>query len=367
MAILVITVNMQRCRCKEKIDKILNCLRCKHCIEKIEYEGEKVIVRGSFCAEELRTCIWRKAGCKIIVNIIIVEVWPPPPPPPPVVNVNVKADVTATAIAAAEAAAKATAEAIIEVGKEHCKPPGCKMVPYPYPVPYPMGASILVITVDLKCCRCRAKITKVLDCLKGELTNIFISENVCDAYAAEYCIEKTEFEDKDDKVIVRGKFDAGNLRNKIYCKAGGKVVKEIKIVDAWPPPKAPEKKKDEKPVCKLVPFPVPYPAPPPACGGAQGSPPWCCPPNQQCYYCCPAPPPPPPKPKPCECTHCHGGGCNKPVPPCGGGCSSDGGACGASKPPPAIWPPQPSFYYYPPPCGGYKFACEENSDVCAIM
>ncbi|EEE60927.1 hypothetical protein OsJ_14654 [Oryza sativa Japonica Group] len=73
MAILVITVNMQCCRCKEKIDKILNCLRCKHCIEKIEYEGEKVIVRGSFCAEELRTCIWRKAGCKIIVSIVIVE------------------------------------------------------------------------------------------------------------------------------------------------------------------------------------------------------------------------------------------------------------------------------------------------------
>ncbi|BAF14596.1 Os04g0400500 [Oryza sativa Japonica Group] len=207
-----------------------------------------------------------------------------------------------------------------------------------------MGASILVITVDLKCCRCRAKITKVLDCLK-----------------AEYCIEKTEFEEKDDKVIVRGKFDAGCLRNKICCKAGGKVVKDIKTVDAWPPPK--------EQVCKLVPFPVPYPAPPP---------PSCCPPStQQCYHCCPEPPPPPPKPKPCECTYCggHGGGCNKPaVPPCAGGCSiSDGGACGASckpppPPPPAIWPPQPSFYYYPPPpCGGYKFACEENSDVCAIM
>jgi hypothetical protein len=26
---------------------------------------------------------------------------------------------------------------------------------------------ILVITVDLDCCRCRDKITKVLDCLKG--------------------------------------------------------------------------------------------------------------------------------------------------------------------------------------------------------
>uniref|UniRef100_I1P616 HMA domain-containing protein n=2 Tax=Oryza glaberrima TaxID=4538 RepID=I1P616_ORYGL len=209
-----------------------------------------------------------------------------------------------------------------------------------------MGASILVITVDLKCCRCRAKITKVLDCLK-----------------AEYCIEKTEFEEKDDKVIVRGNFDAGCLRNKIYCKAGAKVVKDIKTVDAWPPP---EKKDEKSPVCKLVPFPVPYPAPPPPAA--------CYPPStQQCYHCCPAPPPPPPKPKPCECTHCggHGGGCNEPaVPPCGGACSiSDGGACGASyKPPPAIWPPQPSFYYYPPPlCGGYKFACEENSDVCAIM
>ncbi|KAL5214690.1 hypothetical protein ABZP36_003842 [Zizania latifolia] len=79
MAILVISVNTQCCRCEEKINKILACLRGKYCIEKIEHEekGEKVIVRGSFCAEKLRKKIWRKAGCKIITDIIIVEVWPP--------------------------------------------------------------------------------------------------------------------------------------------------------------------------------------------------------------------------------------------------------------------------------------------------
>uniref|UniRef100_A0A0E0P8K8 HMA domain-containing protein n=1 Tax=Oryza rufipogon TaxID=4529 RepID=A0A0E0P8K8_ORYRU len=99
---------------------------------------------------------------------------------------------------------------------------------------------ILVISADLKCCRCKEKLSKILCSLRDK-----------------YGIEKTEYEDKDDRVIVRGKFDAGCLRNKICCKAGGKVVKDIKT---------------------------------------------------------------------------------------------------------------PSFYYYPPPpCGGYKFACEENSDVCAIM
>uniref|UniRef100_A0A0E0P8K7 HMA domain-containing protein n=1 Tax=Oryza rufipogon TaxID=4529 RepID=A0A0E0P8K7_ORYRU len=103
-----------------------------------------------------------------------------------------------------------------------------------------MEMGILVILVDLQCCRCDAKIRKVLGCLEEE-----------------YCIEKVEYDVKNNRVIVRGKFDAGCLRNKICCKAGGKVVKDIKT---------------------------------------------------------------------------------------------------------------PSFYYYPPPpCGGYKFACEENSDVCAIM
>nr|ACG30511.1 hypothetical protein [Zea mays] len=72
---------------------------------------------------------------------------------------------------------------------------------------------ILVITVDLDCCRCRAKITKVLDCLKEE-----------------FCIEKVEFDDKKEKkvVVVRGKFDAEKLCKKVWSKAG-KIVKGIVI------------------------------------------------------------------------------------------------------------------------------------------
>ncbi|EMS62370.1 hypothetical protein TRIUR3_30783 [Triticum urartu] len=72
--------------------------------------------------------------------------------------------------------------------------------------------SILVITVDLQCCRCKKKIKNVLECLKED-----------------YCIEKIEYEDKDNRVIVRGKFDADKLCKKIWCKAC-KAVKEIEIV-----------------------------------------------------------------------------------------------------------------------------------------
>uniref|UniRef100_A0A0D9W4G0 HMA domain-containing protein n=1 Tax=Leersia perrieri TaxID=77586 RepID=A0A0D9W4G0_9ORYZ len=228
MAILVITVNKECCRCKEKLDKILNHLRCKYCIEKIEYEGEKVIVRGSFCAEQLRKCIWRKAGCKIIVNILIVEVWPPVvvTPPPPVVNVNVKADVTASATAAAEAAAKAAVDVIIK----NCKPPPpppcnkppaecskpkpeCKPVPCPYPVPYyyPMPW----------CCPDQPP----------PPCNVKHDGYTCDN--GKYCIEKIEYEG--EKVIVRGNFCAEKLRKCIWRKAGCKIIVNILIVEVWPP------------------------------------------------------------------------------------------------------------------------------------
>jgi len=55
-------------------------------------------------------------------------------------------------------------------------------------------------------------------------------------------------------VIVRGKFDGEKLKTTILCKAG-KIVKEIAIVEKWPPPSPPK--------CKVVPYPysVPYPFP----------------------------------------------------------------------------------------------------------
>ena len=71
---------------------------------------------------------------------------------------------------------------------------------------------ILVILVDLQCCRCDAKIRKVLGCLEEE-----------------YCIEKVEYDVKNNRVIVRGKFDPEKLCKKIWCKAG-KIIKEILIV-----------------------------------------------------------------------------------------------------------------------------------------
>ncbi|XP_066348691.1 protein PYRICULARIA ORYZAE RESISTANCE 21-like isoform X1 [Miscanthus floridulus] len=230
---------------------------------------------------------------------------------------------------------------------------------------------ILVITVDLECCRCRDKITKVLDSLKEE-----------------FCIEKVEFEDKKEKkvVVVRGKFDPEKLCKKVWCKAG-KVVKEIIIVDVWPipPPPKPDKccccehckpkpdkccccehckpkpdkccdcdhcKPKPKPTEEAKPKPkpppakiqykvVPYPYPLPNTGMCQSWP-WQCPPQQQCQ-CCEKPQPPPP-------------------PPCS--CSSHA-SCGCGQTPPVwpVWPPQPPVW--PPPWAGSNVVADENS--CSVM
>ncbi|XP_051195945.1 uncharacterized protein [Lolium perenne] len=207
---------------------------------------------------------------------------------------------------------------------------------------------ILVITVDLQCCRCRTKIKNVLECLRED-----------------YCIEKIEFEDKANKVIVRGKFDAEKLCKKIWCKACN-AVKAIIIVDVWPPPPQktcptkqpktcptktrPPDPEPPKQTYKFMPYPYPVPYPiPMQCS-------WNCPP-QQCR-CCPAtkPPPLPPEPKPSECSqsHHHGGcgcGCGcKPATPAPCYCSNQGGcSCRnySNWPPPTWWPPQQPFF--PPP------------------
>ncbi|CAL5032369.1 unnamed protein product [Urochloa decumbens] len=240
---------------------------------------------------------------------------------------------------------------------------------------------ILVITVDLECCRCRAKITKVLNCLKEQ-----------------FSIEKIEFQDKDKKVVVRGKFDAEKLCSKVWSKAG-KFVKEIVIAEVWPmppppkpckpckedpehckPPKPeaskpkpvkcdcdqcckpckakaekkcecehckpkPSEKKPEKPPApkteyKMVPYPYPLPY-----SMVCPSWPWQCPPQQQCQGCQKPPTvaPPPPPPPPCTCSNPSS---------CG---------CGWARP---VWPPQPPVWP-PPPWGGYNIVTEENP--CSVM
>ncbi|CAL5027751.1 unnamed protein product [Urochloa decumbens] len=173
--------------------------------------------------------------------------------------------------------------------------------------------TILVISVDLECCRCRAKITKVLDCLTEE-----------------FCIEKVEFEDKLNKVIVRGKFCGDKLSKKICCKAC-RIVKDISVVDVWPPPKPkpqelkpkpeehepkpeepklmPEEPKPPKPEVKLVPYPYPLPYPLPL---------------SQSWPCFPCPPQPLPLPWPPHCS------CSK---------DDDGCSCGGGSKPPICCPP----------------------------
>ncbi|KAG8081807.1 hypothetical protein GUJ93_ZPchr0014g47495 [Zizania palustris] len=386
MTTLIITVDLQCCRCSTKIQKILCCMqeRGEFAIEKVAYEKDKVVVSGPFDGEKLYCKLLCKAG-RIIKDIKIVKPEPKKPDdkkPEP----------------------KKPDDKKPEPKKPDEKPkPEYKIIPYPYLYPYPYYTqqqycptwqcgcvtphcespaiepfksflmAILVITVDLQCCRCQAKISKVLACLQEE-----------------YCIEKIEYEEKDNRVIVRGKFDASKLRNKIWCKAS-KVVKDIIVVEVWPPPPPPPPKPPgnetpkppavpdkpkpppdkppppppPKPVCKLVPYPYPVPYP----VAAQ----WNCSP-QQCH-CCPKPPappspppppPPPPKPKPCEC-EC------EPAPPCGcsGGHGHGHGDCGCGKPPtwpmPPVWPPLPTACPPPQWCD-YKLFTEENPTyACSIM
>ncbi|XP_015691435.2 protein PYRICULARIA ORYZAE RESISTANCE 21-like [Oryza brachyantha] len=258
--------------------------------------------------------------------------------------------------------------------------------------------AILVIHADLKCCRCKEKLSKILCSLR-----------------AKYGIEKTEYEDKEDRVIVRGNFPPDKLRSVILCKAGGKLVRDIAIVDVWPPPPPPpppKKKPDEKddkkgdkdekkaaggkddkkdgkdtktttttttppkPECEPVPYPWPYPPPPYYFPTQCQTSTWTtgsCP--LQCQYCCP-------KPDTtttwCECSRvdgCHGG-CKTITPPppscgCGGGCSGghgdSGGWCDVRRPINCPPPPCPQQPVWPPPWGGCRVACEQDENACSVM
>uniref|UniRef100_A0A0D9W4G4 HMA domain-containing protein n=1 Tax=Leersia perrieri TaxID=77586 RepID=A0A0D9W4G4_9ORYZ len=78
MPTLIITVDLQCCRCSTKIQKILCCMqeRGEFEIEKIVYKKETVEVSGPFDAEKLYCKLWCKAS-KIIKDI---KIKPPPPP-----------------------------------------------------------------------------------------------------------------------------------------------------------------------------------------------------------------------------------------------------------------------------------------------
>ncbi|KAF0924905.1 hypothetical protein E2562_014981 [Oryza meyeriana var. granulata] len=78
MPTLIITVNLQCCRCSTKIQKLLCCMqeRGEFEIEKIVYEKKTVVVSGPFDAEKLSCKLWCKAG-KIIKDI---KIKTPPEP-----------------------------------------------------------------------------------------------------------------------------------------------------------------------------------------------------------------------------------------------------------------------------------------------
>uniref|UniRef100_A0A453LU40 HMA domain-containing protein n=1 Tax=Aegilops tauschii subsp. strangulata TaxID=200361 RepID=A0A453LU40_AEGTS len=93
----------------------------------------------------------------------------------------------------------------------------------------------IIIKVDLDCARCHRKIERVLDRIREK---------------GEFVIDDIEYDEKNNKVIVKGPFDADKLSDKLCCKAC-KIIKEIEIVEPPPPPPPEEPKKE-----------VPAPPPP---------------------------------------------------------------------------------------------------------
>ncbi|XP_039818564.1 protein PYRICULARIA ORYZAE RESISTANCE 21-like, partial [Panicum virgatum] len=186
----------------------------------------------------------------------------------------------------------------------------------------------LIITVELECCHCSAKIQKVLCCIQDH---------------GEFVIEKIVYEK--DKVLVSGPFDADKLSSKLCCKAG-RIIKKIEV--AKPPSKTPDPPKSPKKEPVMCPYPDPYPYPQPA---------WPCScPTPYCCWCPSSkPPPPPPKkePKPPETKpkpdlviypYPYSYTCPQPAWPC----SCPTPHCGCKpKPAPSPPPPEPPK---PPAC-----------------
>lgn len=217
----------------------------------------------------------------------------------------------------------------------------------------------IIIKVDLDCSRCHRKIEKVLDRIREK---------------GEFVIDDIEYDEKNNRVIVKGPFDPDRLADKLCCKAC-KIIKEIEIVELPPPPKKeelapPSPEKETKPetpppaVVEPACEPKPEPEPPKKEEAPPPPEPETKPPVKvvEIPYLWPCPYPFPAWPSDCCCHHGHGG-CH---------CCS----CGKQEPP-APPPPQypqymmPQYPQCPPPsypCGGYKIVCEEDpSYACAIM
>ncbi|XP_078179928.1 uncharacterized protein LOC144573998 [Carex rostrata] len=229
----------------------------------------------------------------------------------------------------------------------------------------------LILWVDLSCARCNRKIRRVIDKLQDRAN-----------------IQSVDYNEKENKVIIKGPFDPEWLAKKLCCKAC-KIIKQYEIVEPLPPPPPPPKEepKPEPPPPPPKEEPKPEPPPPPPKEEPKPEPPPPPPkeekkPEPPKEETKPPPPPPveldpPPKPcpypfpypfafvpvcchAPCPCDRGHGG-CR---------CCS----CGKEYDEPKLAPP-PQIPYYPPPpsqpcCDpcGYRIVYEEDApQTCAVM
>ncbi|XP_031273405.1 protein PYRICULARIA ORYZAE RESISTANCE 21-like [Pistacia vera] len=219
--------------------------------------------------------------------------------------------------------------------------------------------TIMVIKVDLKCCKCYKKIKKIL-CKIPQ-------------------IQDQVYDEKKNTVTIKVACCCcpQKMMQKIRCK-GGKSIISIEIK----PPKKPEKPKEKPPAPAPAPTPAPAPAPAPAPEPAPAPPPVKEEPPTKVVI--KQPPHQPPKTPILVCTPGHaypipfgeccrecsegrrGGPCEQLAygrPPCYGGyygrpvCDSWGGGCdcGCNR-----------GYYCRNRCG-YYYYCEENPSSCSIM
>ncbi|XP_039016382.1 anther-specific proline-rich protein APG-like [Hibiscus syriacus] len=206
--------------------------------------------------------------------------------------------------------------------------------------------TIMVLKVDLQCCRCYKKVKKILSKFPQ------IRDQIYDEKAKTVTI----------KVVC---CNPEKLRDKLCCKGGG----SIKSIEIKPPPKpptptpapAPTPKPKPEPTPKPTPAPTPTPAPPAPIPKPTPAPAPIPTPKPT-----PTPAPTPiPTPAPayppmgCCCTECyHGRG---------------GGPCYYGGPPPPL--PRPCYVTYGRPVydnwtsGGYNSYCycDENPQGCSIM
>ncbi|KAH0468585.1 hypothetical protein IEQ34_003618 [Dendrobium chrysotoxum] len=81
---LILTVDLDCCRCSKKIKKAICKLQEREHIQKIEYDEKKntVTISGPFDPVKLKNKLCCKA-CEVIQNINIIELPPPSSPPKP--------------------------------------------------------------------------------------------------------------------------------------------------------------------------------------------------------------------------------------------------------------------------------------------